>query len=310
MILFCSALAAGPAAAKVQDAIIAVVNDDIITVSDLRDYMSAAYHHLLSEGRTQQEIRAALREHESRGVEKLIEDKLILNKANDMGLEVRETLIDERVEKIKQQYPSEQAFLDALVKDGNNITDLRNKIKDQLKVKWVIENEVEAKIAVSPVEVSDFYKQNFELFRKPERITLQSIFVSFGDKEEHEAREKIAQAKAMLGESTFEETAAKFSEAPSPGTVKKGQMLKPIENAVWTLEEGEISDPVEVDNGIYIFKVTEKYPAEVASLEEVKDNIKARLFQLKRRDRLQSWLGELKEKAYIEIKDPLQGPLL
>jgi len=310
VITLCGSLWIPPAAAKIQDAIVAVINDDVITVSDLHDYMNALYQRLLSAGRSQQEIQNILQEYQSKGVEKLIENKLILSKANEMKVQVREEAVDDRVKEIKEKYPSEQDFLDALVKDGNNITDLRNKIKNQMKIQWMIEDQVKSKVHVSPTEVSDFYEKHPELFRKPARITLESIFVSLGDKEKKDAQEKIETAVTMLKDSSFEDVAAKFSEAPSPGTVRKGTMLKKIEDTVWALDEGGVSAPLEMDNGIYIFKVIKKFPAETATLEETKENIKARLFQIKFNDRLQDWLSELKKNAYIEIKNPSQGPIL
>ena len=98
-----------------------------------------------------------MRELETNGIAKLIEDKLILSKANQLSLVVRDKIVDDHLKDIKAKYPSEQVFLNSLVANGATITDLRNKLQDQMKIKYVIENQVRSKIFVNPQEVTQYY---------------------------------------------------------------------------------------------------------------------------------------------------------
>ena len=82
----------------VEDAIIAVVNDELITYKDLKDYAKSTYASLVAEGVNESQINAIMSDLEEDGLNKLIEDKLILSKANALDLQVREELVDERID--------------------------------------------------------------------------------------------------------------------------------------------------------------------------------------------------------------------
>lgn len=285
-----------------EDTIVAVVNDDIITQRDMTDYYESVYFQLKSEGKSQDQIDTVMKEFQKNGIRNLIEDRIMLSEANRIGLEIRKELIDRRLTEIQKQYASEQAFLDALLQDGNSITDLRNKITNQLKIKYLIEEEVKSKIFVNPQEVTDFFKGNFENYQKPERVDLDSIYLSF-ETGKDEAKSKAEQALTKIKEGKdFAEVAKEFSQSPSIGVLAKGQTLPEIETAVMTLKEGEISPVLEVKNGLYIFKLKKKLPSEMASLEEVKNEIYNLLFQRKYKQRYLEWLDKLKKSAYIDIK--------
>jgi peptidyl-prolyl cis-trans isomerase SurA len=165
----------------VEDAIIAVVNDELITLKDLKDYVRSTYVSLVAEGMDDTQLQAVMSDMEVNGINKLIEDKLILSKANKVGLVVREEIVDERVESIKRKYGSEQQLIGALIKNGATLTDLRNKIRDQMKIKYVIDHEVKSKVYVNPQEVTDFYEQNKGQFNMKDRVNLESVFIAYDD---------------------------------------------------------------------------------------------------------------------------------
>src|SRR5580698_6329805 len=82
------------------DAIIAIVNDDVITMKDLRQYIAGIASQLRVENKSPAEIQQIMAEYEQKGVDKLIEDKLILAAANDKGIEVRDDIVDKRLQEI------------------------------------------------------------------------------------------------------------------------------------------------------------------------------------------------------------------
>ena len=84
------------AVSALEDAIVAVVEQEIITLKDLKEYIHATYVNLVAEGLPEKELEKTMLDLEINGINKLIEDKLILNEANRIGLEIREKLIDEK----------------------------------------------------------------------------------------------------------------------------------------------------------------------------------------------------------------------
>ncbi len=287
----------------IEDGIIAIVNEDVITLQDFKDYLNAAYIQMKLEGRSPSQIQNIMSQLEMNGIHQLIEDKLIISDAKKRGLELREEAISKKMEEIKAKYPSEQDFLNALLADGATITDLKNKIRDQLQVNYAIETEVKSKIFINPQEVTDYYKEHFENYQKKERVHLESIFVS-KSRDPELAKIKITQALNLIKKGKdFEKVAKQLSEAPSIGIIEKGQMLPLIENVIFKLKEGNSSDIIEIEKGFYLFKVKKKLPEEIASLEETKDEIYNILYREKFKKRFRDWLEKLKKNAFIEIKN-------
>ncbi|MCK5180583.1 MAG: SurA N-terminal domain-containing protein, partial [Candidatus Omnitrophica bacterium] len=122
----------------VEDAIIAVVNDELITLKDLKDYAQSTYASLVAQGMSESQIQSIMRDLEENGINKIIEDRLILSSANETGLEVREELVDERIDALKEKYGSEKNLVNALVMTGATLTDLRNKVRDEMKIKFIV----------------------------------------------------------------------------------------------------------------------------------------------------------------------------
>ncbi len=289
-------------AQSVEDGIIAVVNDEVITFKDLRDYIRQTFASLSAQGLPDDQAEGIMADLQTNGLKQLIEDKLILSRANEVGIEVRDKLVDQRVAEIRAKYASEQVFLDALVKNGATISDLRDKILDQLKIKFVIDHEVKSRVFVNPQEVTDFYEQNKESFQKSRRVNLDSIYVTFTDDKEA-ARARAQEALALLKEGKdFDEAAKQYSDSSSIGVVEEGQFLPDIEKVVFSLTQNQVSDPVETDKGIFIFKLKGEIPAQAAELKEVKSQIYDLVYRKKFQEHFERWLDKLKKKAYVEIK--------
>ncbi len=291
----------------VEDTIVAVVNDDVITLKDYEDYVTSNYHQLQMEGLPASQVQELVDDMKTNGIRRLIEEKLILDKANALGIKIDEAAVNQQIDSMKTRYKSDQEFLDALLADGNTLTDLRSKVRDKIKMKYLINDEIRAKIYVNPQEVTEYYNQHPEYFQKPESRQLESIFIAQQD-DKNAAKEKAeniyASVKDLLSQGNdFASLAQKYSEATSIGLIKKGQFLPDIEATVFQLQPKEISPLIETANGYYIFQVKEKFPMEVSSLEEVKKNIYDEIFQIKFQKNFRDWVDELKAKAYIEIKN-------
>lgn len=284
------------------DKIIAVVNDEAITLKDLRAYVASMYGQLRIENQDPFEIDQIMRQYEKKGIDQLVEDKLILGAAKDKDLVIKPQTIDKRVQEIKSRYPSEYVFQTMLEHQGMTLTDIRNKIVDQLEAKYMVDNEVRSKIFVNPQEVTDYYGQHHDDYVEKARVNLDSIFISFDqgqDEAKKEARDVYQELKAGKD---FGDLAKAHSDLPSVGTMEEGQLKLEIEEKVFNMKEGEISEPMGMDNGIYIFKFNRKSPRETKSLRDAKEEIYAKLFEDKFRKRFEEWISKLREKAYVEIR--------
>lgn len=285
------------------DAIVAIVNDDVITLKDLRQYIASIASQLRVENKSPEEIQQVMAEYEQKGLDKLIEDKLILAAANDKGIQVRDDLIDKRIKEIRGRYASDDDFVKALSSEGMTISDLQQKLTDQMKVKYEVDMEVRDKIFINPQDVTEYYNKHQSKFTRKPMVNLQSIFISFDKYSKQEARSRAAEARSrMLAGEDYNTIFQKYSDSSSVGEVEQGQMVDAVENVVFNLKLEEVSDPVEVENGIYVFKAIGISPGKVQSLAEVKDQINDKLMDDQFQEKFKDWIDKLREKAYVEIK--------
>jgi parvulin-like peptidyl-prolyl isomerase len=284
------------------DAILAIVNSEVITLKDLKDYLSGVYRQLKIEHRTPQEIQQVMGTYEEKGVNQLIEDRLILEAANKKGIEIRPELIEKRLREIKDRYPTEDDFLKELASQGLTVSDLKKRMTDQLKSKFIIDIEVKDKLLINPEDVTRYYNNHPQEFQSKTKYDLESIYISF-DKGKAQAQRRIKEAQSKLSSGVaFEEVRKEFSEAPSVGTLEQGEMVPAVEREVFKLQKGDISPIVEVANGVYIFKVNDISIGGKQSLNDVKDKLYGKIYDQEFQKKYNAWIEKLRNKAYVEIR--------
>ena len=296
-------LAAGaPKVLAVDDAILAVVNDEVITAKDLREYMQGIYAQLRVEGRTPEEVNEVMAEYEKKGVDQLIEDRLILSSADKVGVIIRPQAINDKLDDIRKKYPSQDEFFKVIRKEGVTVTDIRKKIENQIKGQAVVGSEVRAKIYIHPQEVTEYFNAHAESYKMKDRVYLDTIFVQSGygkDASRKKAEEALA---AVRGGKAFPAAVAAYSELPSVGEMTNDQLRPEFKAQIDRMAIGDVSDIIEVPNGYYIVKLQGRAEAATATLKDVKDQIYQKLFEEKFRERFRTWIDELRKKAYVEIK--------
>jgi len=129
------------------------------------------------------------------------------------------------------------------------------------------------------------------------------VFVSFDKRGKQEAATRAAEARSrMIAGEDFDKIFKEYSDGASIGTIEQGQMAEGIENVVFALKLEEVSRPVEVENGIYVFKAIGIIPGKLQTLKEVKDRIYNKLYDEQFQSKFKEWVDKLRKKAYVEIK--------
>ena len=281
-IVLCSILffVLAPAFLSAQDKIIAVVNNAAITQKELDDFLTFMRLQLSGE----QDL-----------LNKLIEDKLILQEARRSNVTIEDSLIKARMMQIKKRYRDDEEFQRSLAAQGLTEADIEEKIRDQAAMYRVIEQEVKSTVSVSPSEVTDFYSANIDEFRFPQERSLEYLKV----KDENVAREidgrvKKGQDLALV--------AKELGLTLNSLSVSSKEELKPkLKEVVLKLNKGETSEPILIEDYYYILKLLEIIPARQQNLSEVQDAIHKFLFEEKMQKKLTSWLEGLKKNSYINI---------
>lgn len=281
--------------ALAQNKIIAVVNNEIITQKDLDDFVNFTYIQLSARYKDD-ELEDKFEELLPDLLNKLVEDRLILQEARVEDIFVDEARIKGRIAQIKSRYASDAEFQNALAAQGLTQADIESKIRDQQLIYNIIDLKIRSKILVSPKEVTEFYEQNSKDFLQPPTRRVIALILE----KKGLINDVITSIESGLD---FKNIASLYSIGLQDlGLVRKGQLLKEIEEAVFNLKAHGISNPVKLNDSYYIFKVEEILPVSKYDLHEVQDAIYNHLFELKMQERLTQWLDSLKEKSYVEIK--------
>ena len=293
--LFMTVLPAVTALTYAEDKIVATVNREIITQKDLDDFMNFMYLQLSAKYQGK-ELEDKMNGVKPDLLNRLIEDKLILEEAKKENIQVDEARVKAKISEIKSNYPSEAEFQDALVKQGLTQADIEKRIREQLLIFEIIDLQIRKKIIVSPKEVTDFYEEHKEEFVQLETRRVNSLIT----KNEVLANKVIS----SLGQgANLDKISKEYSlELNDLGAVKKGQLVKEIEDVIFNMDVGSISKAIKVGDAYYIFKLGEILPLKKYNLVEVQEEIYYRLYELKMQEGLTRWLEDLRKKAYVEIK--------
>lgn len=286
-------------AAKVEDRIVAIVNSDLITWSELKREVTPERERLEKHYRGE-ELARRLKMAEAMALTTMIERRLQLQEAKARSIDVGDQEVKQAIKQLIQQGEK----IDE--KDPANTKSVR----DQLTLLRVVDREVRSGVMVADPEMKRYYQEHRDRFALPEEYTLSQILIkprSADDLVEAKGKTRDIMALLKQGES-YEDLALRYSDGPNAsrggrlGLVRQGELLPAIERGVSNLSEGGISDVIESPEGFHIVRLEDKKPKQFRPYEEVRQEIQALVFQQKSEDMFQAWLADLKNKAYIEIK--------
>jgi parvulin-like peptidyl-prolyl isomerase len=286
----------------------AVVSDEKITVERITaivdDYeASEEFKQVASQGDPQE----FLRQFEQTRLSQLIRRAVLQPRAEDLDIEITEEEVAQQLEQIKGEFPSEDAFQDAVAEQGLTPDYLNELIYDSL-----LEEELRAKVTegAGPTddELLDFYQENLNDYRqtRAQHILLESRKLAAS------LATRLRGARGGEVERLFARLAERYSTDPSNagksgdlGYFSAGQVAPPFEQAAADLSIGEISAPVKTQFGFHVIRVTDR---RVAPFEQVQGQIGDQLGGEAEDEAWQEWVVDAYEDADIRV-NPRYGEL-
>lgn len=296
--------AAPPALAKTVNRIAAVVNDEVITEADVDAYLGVLREEdqLPPADPQAGEVRQAV-------LQRLVEQRVILQEARREGLAVDAEEIDGRLDRIRRRFESDEAFHQSLQDAGLSREGLREQVRDQAMVERLIDAKVRSTITVSPQEVARELEGHPELAKPDERVRASHLLVRISDTRSLEqARTLIEDLRRRLSQGAdFAELARRYSEDPHApdggdmGWVAQGELLPELDAALFRLKDGEVSEPIHTRLGFHLVQVHERSTGSSLSLTEASQAVFQRLYQREFRETFARWLKGLLQRAYINV---------
>ena len=310
VLLSAALMAADVTAAETVERIVAKVNGQIITLSQLEQEVRTTLERL-GPAPTPEEEKARLDELRPETLNRMIDNMLVLQIAEERGLRVPSRFFEEWKKNVMEQMKviSEEEFVRQVELQGASVETIRKQFEESLLLQEVRRMEVDSKVSVSEPEIGERYREHIAEYTEPAKIRLREIVVKFDSATEVDQGQK---ARRLLQEirqgADFAEVARMHSESSSReaggdlGFFEKGELTDALEKAAFALSPGEVSDVIRMESAFYIIRVEERTEEKVKALEEVRKDVADAIFQEKMNTQLEKYVEHLRERAIIEIK--------
>jgi len=299
----------------VVEEIIARVNNDVITMSDYQKAEEQLREEVAHDctGCPQDKLMAEFKEQQKDLLRGLIDQSLMVQRAKDMGVSVESDVI-KRLDDVRKQ--NGLASLEDLEKavEGSGLAweDYKTTIRNGLLTQEVVRREVGSHINIGNDEVKKYYDAHPQEFTRPEQVMLSEIFLSTEGKspEEIESVQKKAEDlrnRVMKGDD-FNEIAKRYSEGSTAkdggdlGTFKQSELAPQLEEVVFKMEKGQITDVIQTKTGFEVLKVENHYQAGLQPQAKVENEIMNRLYMQKMQPQMRDYLGTLRTESYVMVK--------
>lgn len=263
--------------------------------------------------RARHEVQPALRERlKDNIVRRLVEAEVIRQQAEKMSVAVSAQERDEQWDAHRKRYGSDDAFKAFLERAGTTAEDVRMQFEANLLREKVFA-KVSDTITVAPEEVKDFFDKNQARYDEPEQVQASHILIRLSpgappdEKAQKKQRAEEALKKVKAKGADFAALAKEYGEDPTKdrggdlGYFTKGRMVKPFEDAVWSMKPGQTSGVVETQFGYHIIKKIDHKPGRKKPFQEAKEQIERSLQAKKRNEAIRDSLTKWRTDAKIEI---------
>jgi peptidyl-prolyl cis-trans isomerase SurA len=297
----------------VVDRIVAVVNHEIITFSEIEKWSLPLQQEIRAEDRL--ERRERVQEVFRKVLERVIEEKLIEQEARKSGIKVTSKEIEVAVEEVKQKNKINQEGLEkALAAEGLTLEAFKKDLEKRILRTKFVHSAVKVEQKPGEKELIEFFQNNVNQYRVNESYRPAHIlFLILREATPEQIRGIRKKSQKVLEKikegADFAKMAMEYSEDTSSrkeggdlGYFKKGELLPALEREAMKLQVGEVSDLIRTEVGFHILKLLDRKGGEPPPFEEIKEKVQVDYYEKELEKAYQQFLSKLKEKSIIEIK--------
>jgi peptidyl-prolyl cis-trans isomerase SurA len=306
------ALAVSPApslAQEVLDGIAAVVNQDVITFSQVRELVGPA------EAQARRELRgealpAKIKEIRLRAINDLIDRQLILQEFNKNKFAIPDHFVEDRVGAIvREEFGGDRsAFVRTLQAQGYTLERFKNLERDKMIVQAMRAQNVKSDIIIPEPRLQEYYQKNRGEFSEDDQIKLRMIAIRKAEDGSDKRRKEVQEIRSKIVEGAeFQDLARMYSEDSTQdqggdwGWINRRTLNESLSKVAFSLKAGQVSEIIELGNSYYLLIVEARKNATVKPFAELRNGIQAKLIQEERRKREDEWIARLRKKAYIKM---------
>jgi parvulin-like peptidyl-prolyl isomerase len=304
-----------PVYAETVDRIIAVVNDDVITLYELNAAFEP-YEKNIENSYKGNDKDKVIKQARETMFQRMVDNILIEQEAKKSGMSV--TVKDEDVNNVLQDVLTKQKismpdFLKSMAAEGKSIESVKKEIRSQIVRMRLLRREVKDKIMVSDAEIGEYYDKHRQEYEGRESVRMKQLFLSLPPDANKTVKMKVKEEALRLRElilkgESFDLLAAKYSQGPTAamggdvGFIEKGTIIPEVEAVAFSLPVDQISEVIESSLGFYIIKVVDKKGAGLKPITMVREEIKSKIEDEKLDKKFDEWISSIRAKSHLEIK--------
>ena len=274
------------------------VDDRKLTLAEFNEYFEAA---AMSCDDEQTQDRVSMRETRLHFLLQLIEEMLILRRADDLHLDISPEELDIAVRDIRKNH-SEPGFNYLFLKQAISFEAWKERLKTRLLVEKVIRKELLKEVSPTPQAIRDYYDKHWEEWNQAEEIRARHILLPSKEKAKHVLR-RLESGDDFAALARDHSVAPEAQEGGDMGYVARGQLPGALEKPLFDLELGDVTPVIKTPYGFHILQAVEKREARKPKIEECIEKIREGIQKEQLEATYGSWLTELRSRYRIEINE-------
>jgi len=272
------------------------VDDRVLTLAEFNEYFEPIG---MNRDKEQAKNSIAVRESRLAFLLQLVEEMIVLRRADELGLYISSQELDEAVYDF-QKNGSETGFERLFLKQAISLEAWKEMLKRRLLVEKVINKELLKEVSITPQEIKDYYDKHWKEWSYGEEVRVSHILLPSEDQAK-KISERLQNGDDFATLARLHSVAPEAKEGGDMGYVVRGQLPECLEKPIFKLEQGGVSPVAKTPYGFHIFQVIEKRRTTKPEIEDYIERIKENI----RRERVEKaygpWLAKLRSRYHIEI---------
>jgi parvulin-like peptidyl-prolyl isomerase len=299
--------------ADVIDMVVASVDQEAILYSEILVAIQPELVRIQQEAPSQEAYNDIVETLVEDSLDEAIESKILYREALKFSIQVPDDKVEEQIDQIRKTFDTSEEFIKALTDSGETLSDFRERTRKRIMAQSVEVSKMsslEKEIVVDEAELVQYYEDHNADYTKPARVRVRQIMIPV--RRDAEKRARAHARLEMLREeleagASFSDLARAYSKGPAAedggliGWASKGDLVPVLEDALFALNQGEVSEVVDSQFGVHLLLAEKKEEAGIASLDEMRPAIEGILRSQAALEKYELWLKDLRQRSRVRV---------
>lgn len=239
----------------------------------------------------------------------MVEEMLLLSRADQLGITASRNAVEQEMNVARQRagVTTEADFDLALARAGMTRDDLQQQIENNVVIQQVIGREILGQIEITEEDLRRYYFEHAEEFSQPEQRRVREVVLAEDVGSPPELRQAAERIRSAIAGGTDPQEAVAAEPLAGDwvdvGLVARDDLAADLADAAWSLEEGQLSAPIEARGGLHVLQVTEVVPAQMVAFDSVREQVGQTLQQQRFSDSYRDYMEDLRRDSYVQLNE-------